>query len=40
MIIEFSLFSDLITGALLVTCASPLLLIGLLIKDQLRGELW
>jgi len=38
--ISLTLFEIFITGALLVTCLSPLLLIGLLIRDWKKGDLW
>lgn len=38
--ISLTLFELLISGALLVTCLSPLILIGLLIRDWEKGDLW
>lgn len=40
MVIELSVFSTLISFALLVTCLSPLILLGLLIRDWRNGTLW
>jgi len=40
VIIEFEIFSGLISGALLLTCLSPLILLALLIKDWKKGDLW
>lgn len=40
MIIEPVIFNALIAGALVMTCLSPLILLGLLIKDWKKGDLW
>lgn len=40
MVIDISVFEVLILGALLVTCMSPLILIGLLIQDWKKDRLW
>ena len=38
--IEYSIFNMLITGALLVICLSPVILLALLIRDWRKGDLW
>lgn len=40
MVIEFALFETLITGAMLITCMSPVILVALLIQDWKKGRLW
>ncbi|MEE2733499.1 hypothetical protein [Ketobacter sp.] len=40
MPISEALFEVLVGGALLVTCVSPLVLVGLLLMDWKRGTLW
>lgn len=40
MNIDLAFFSVLISSALMVTCLSPIILVGLLIKDWKKGELW
>jgi len=40
MLINEAVFELLIGLALVITCAAPVILIGLLIADWKRGELW
>ena len=40
MQIEFSAFEGLIVFAMALTCTSPIILIGLLIRDWKKGQLW
>ncbi len=40
MVIYIAVFEALIIGALLITCLSPLILIGLLIQDWKKDRLW
>jgi len=40
MIISITAFSWLIGIALVLTVAAPLILLGLLLRDRKKGELW
>jgi len=40
MLVDFSIFKFLIELALIVTGLSPVILLGLLIKDWLKGDIW
>ena len=40
MPLDPQVFEWLITAAVLITCLSPCLLVGLLINDYLKGRLW
>ncbi|GEM_PF-1222350 len=40
MVIDIAVFEALILCAMLVTCLSPVILIGLLIQDWKKDRLW
>lgn len=40
MIISATAFAWLVSVALLVTAAAPLLLVALLVRDRRKGDLW
>lgn len=40
MIISTGAFATLVSVALAITIAAPILLLGLLVRDWIRGQLW
>ena len=40
MLLDPQIFEWLINAAVLITCTSPCILVGLLINDYLKGRLW